>query len=192
MTVKRKARRAGPVADPSACAHAVINPRQCASTGGGPQLRAPSARDFTEDKQERFFEKLSETANIRQSAEYADVSVMTIWRWRRRFPSFEARWRDALVQGYAQLEMQLLAVAQFGERSESETTTLEAGKQTRATRKDVPAFGYKLLQAHQNSVREHAIASAANPPAPEGVEALVDVAVRLRARITAPGGDTAA
>jgi len=55
-----------------------------------------------------FLEKLAETSNISASALAENVPLSTVYRMRSRNPAFAAKWRAALVEGYINLEMELL------------------------------------------------------------------------------------
>jgi len=72
------------------------------------QVRQARSDAFTKAKQTVFLEALTETANVRQSAERADISYASAYRWRRNKPEFRARWERAVEDGYAALEAGLL------------------------------------------------------------------------------------
>lgn len=55
-----------------------------------------------------FLEALAETSNVTLSAARANVPVHTVYRVRRRDPVFAAHWRAALLEGYDNLEMEVL------------------------------------------------------------------------------------
>lgn len=78
--------------------------------GKGRVVQARQARSdaFSKAKQTVFLDALTETANVRQSAERAGVSYASAYRWRRTKPEFRARWERALEDGYAALEAGLL------------------------------------------------------------------------------------
>lgn len=140
---------------------------------------------FSPDKQARFFDHLADHANISAAARHAGVSVATVWRWRRK-SAFSQRWMAALARGYDQLEMQLLAIARFGEHSESTTTIDADGNRHRQLRRDVPAFGFKLLAHHRDKVAayEAAIAAAGRERASvPGIAAMLDLVRTIRTRI---------
>lgn len=89
-----------------------------------------------------FFEALVETSNVSLSAARAGVPLSTVYNLRRRDAGFAARWREALHEGYDNLEMELLG-------------HLRAAKPARAM--DVAA-AMRLLVAHRETVaRERAL-----------------------------------
>lgn len=55
-----------------------------------------------------FLESLAETSNVSLSAIRANVPLRTVYRARRGDPAFAARWREALHEGYDNLEMEVL------------------------------------------------------------------------------------
>lgn len=56
-----------------------------------------------------FLEHLIETSNISASAAYAKTVPSRAYRTRKQDPDFAAQWDAALVEGYKNLEMDLLA-----------------------------------------------------------------------------------
>lgn len=58
-----------------------------------------------------FLEHLAATANILASAAESGFSTTAIYKRRMKEPGFAARWQQALEQGYARLEMQLVQTA---------------------------------------------------------------------------------
>jgi hypothetical protein len=58
-----------------------------------------------------FLEHLAASANVLASAAEAGFSSTAIYKRRMKEPGFAARWQQALEQGYARLEMQLVETA---------------------------------------------------------------------------------
>lgn len=56
----------------------------------------------------RFLDHLVATSNISAAAKEANVSPSRAYRTRRSDPDFAAKWQEALVEGYENLEMELL------------------------------------------------------------------------------------
>lgn len=76
-----------------------------------PGLRKESGNEPVKlDKHWRtyFLAALSETSNVKASADRAGVSASHAYAVRRQDADFAAAWRDALVEGYENLEMDLL------------------------------------------------------------------------------------
>lgn len=68
-------------------------------------------RELSERKRDAFIRHLSETCNVRLSAERVGVSFSTFYKIRQRDPAFAAAWQGALDDGYRRLEMGLLHAA---------------------------------------------------------------------------------
>lgn len=144
------------------------------------QQRTESSRSFTKRKQDKFFEALARTANARESARIAKVGYSTIWHWRQKNADFAQRYRDALDQGFADLEMRLLAIARFGVTSERREVPDGEGGKSVTERRDDPRFGLMLLRTHRPDVLVHR--AMARPDAPPPVDP-AELAVRVRAAL---------
>jgi len=81
---------------------------------GKPRNRQESARDFDKTKRDDFIETLTESCNVKYSAEQAGVAVSTVYRRRAADATFRARWDQAISVGYSQLEMMMLERALHG------------------------------------------------------------------------------
>jgi hypothetical protein len=89
-----------------------------------------------------FLEALAETSSVRESARRADVPLRTVYKTRRGDPDFAAKWRDALYEGYDNLEMEVLGYLRDAQPS----------------RKMDVASALRLLVAHRETVaRERAL-----------------------------------
>lgn len=146
----------------------------------GVQQREQSHRSFSAKKQDLFFEALARTANATQSARAAGVGPSTIWAWRRKNADFDRRYRDALDEGYADLEMRLLAMARFGVTSERREVPDGEGGKSVTERRDDPRFGLILLRTHRPDVLVHR--AMTRPDAPPPVDP-AELAVRIRAAL---------
>ena len=56
----------------------------------------------------RFLDHLAESSNVTRSAEHAGIDLSRVYRLRRAQPDFARAWQDALAEGYAHLEMEVL------------------------------------------------------------------------------------
>lgn len=165
--------------------------RQRSSAGKGAQVRRQPNRWFTPAKQEKFFETLAETSNISLSAEVAGTSVKTVWNWRRKDAEFAQRWRSALEQGYADLEIRLQAQARFGVTSESEIVTTADGRRRRVTRRDSPGDAMRLIAMHRADVMAiRAVQEEGDEPLPPIDHA--ELAARMRAALDIIDADRSA
>ena len=94
-----------------------------------------------------FLEHLAQTSNVSAAAKAAKVDISTVYRLRRSDAAFYAAWRAALLEGYDNLEMELLGRLRLGE--------LEGGKsKERARRKYENAAAIRVLLAHRQTISE--------------------------------------
>jgi len=100
-------------------------------------------------RRKAFFGSLSETANVAASARLAGISSNAVYAERRRTASFRAAWSEALAEGYARLEADLLAEALRSVRGTTSDATLKAQAQKQR-------LGTTLLNAHRASVKSYA------------------------------------
>ncbi|QNN64235.1 hypothetical protein H9L12_07610 [Sphingomonas rhizophila] len=84
--------------------------------------RPPNRKLFDARAKGRFLDMFAATANARMAAESAGVAYQTVFKHRARDAGFAAAWDEALAQGYARLEAELLAAAL------APPTTLEGGE----------------------------------------------------------------
>jgi hypothetical protein len=113
-------------------------------------------------KRKLFFGHLAETANVAASARLAGISGNTVYAERRRSPAFRAAWSEALAEGYARLEADLLAEALRPANGKASDTTLKARAQKLR-------LGTTLFSAHRASVRAFADTPRANAMVDLGV-----------------------
>ena len=118
-----------------------------------------------------FLDALAESSNVAASARAAGVSANAMYRERRRNPGFAARWHEALCEGFARLEAELLSEALIAPSGNVKDATLKSRAQKYR-------LGLSLLAAHRAAVRGGAAAPAAQALA--GV-ASGRVAVKVRA-----------
>jgi hypothetical protein len=101
-----------------------------------------------------FLAHLSETANISASARFAGISARAVYAERRRSPAFRGEWAQALVEGYARLETELLAEALQAANGKTSDATLKARAQKQR-------LGVSLLNWHKSSVKAAPAAATA-------------------------------
>src|SRR3546814_1487689 len=74
-----------------------------------------------------FLDALAASSNVAASARAAGISGNAMYRERRRNPGFAARWHEALCEGFARLEAELLSEALIAPtRSEEPTSELQS------------------------------------------------------------------
>lgn len=158
--------------------------RLARTSDGGRMVRARKS-DFGQEKQQRFFEHLAETANVSAAARHAGVALSTVHRWRHRDADFRRAWEQALAQGYADLEMHLLRQAIYGTTSETVTETTEDGRKIQRTVADNSGLATKLLDAHKAAVSEAAKAAGANALVVKPDTLTDEIIARMRADVLA-------
>lgn len=104
----------------------------------------------TEDKSDRywraeFLDALAETSNVSAASAAAKVHPSRPYKIRRAEPEFAHLWRVALLEGYDNLEMEMLQRMRFGEPKDAQT-------------KFDNACALRLLGLHRDTVtRERAL-----------------------------------
>jgi len=94
---------------PAAAAPAARGRPRTKQTKLPPRLRDAEGEDrLNKHWRTYFLAALVETSNVTRSAERAGISVSRVYRVRREHPGFAAEWRQALCEGYENLEMELL------------------------------------------------------------------------------------
>ena len=87
-----------------------------------------------------FLDTLAETSNVSAAARVAGASTSRAYKTRKLDPEFRRLWNEALMEGYANLEMETLERLRFG---------VEAGKDERKF--DI-ANALRLLAMHRDTV----------------------------------------
>jgi hypothetical protein len=104
--------------------------------------RKPGAGHSNSAWRKHFLEALAETSNVSAAAERVKKTTQAVYKARREEPEFAAGWRTALVEGYDNLEMELLGYF----RSPTPDRKLDV------------ASALRLLTAHRETVaRERAL-----------------------------------
>lgn len=86
------------------------------SNGRRVQVRAPRGSNkarpkrngFSKRRKEAFLAHFAATCNAKASAREAGVAFSTVYAHRRSDPEFRAAWEEALDQGYARIEAELV------------------------------------------------------------------------------------
>jgi len=127
----------------------------------------PGAAQMTQ-----FLESLAESSNVAASARAAGVTGNAMYRERRRNEGFAARWHEALCEGFARLEAELLSEALVAPSGNVKDATLKSRAQKYR-------LGLALLAAHRAAVR------GAKLPGGGGAATLGSAKERLRAKLYA-------
>ncbi len=140
-------------------------------------------------KRKLFFAHLSETANVSASARVAGISSSTVYAERRRSAEFKAAWSEALTEGYARLEADLLAEALQAVNGQITDGTLKARAQKHR-------LGISLLGVHRANAKHPADTMMRHPTNDLGVlkaQLILKLTqMRERASISLAGDETAA
>lgn len=108
--------------------------------------KAVDAPRFNAATRKIFLAHLAETANVNASARVAGIGSSAAYAERRRTGAFRAEWAEALAEGYARLEADLLAEALQVASGKTSDGTLKARAQKHR-------LGISLLAAHRSSVK---------------------------------------
>lgn len=106
--------------------------------------------DWTEAKRRIFLSELAMSSNVKRSAAAAGMGWQSVYRLRDRDEGFRQAWAEALAEGYAQLELEMLRRARFG----SEKTIYEGPtrRQKLVIHSYTDGYGLRLLTLHRTSV----------------------------------------
>ena len=130
------------------------------------------AKAFGVVAQRLFLEELARTSNITASAKAAGFTTKPAYELKKKSGSFRAQWLEALCEGYARLEADLLAEALRPASPHLKEMTLKQ-KQLKVR------LGMSLLAAHRNTVR------GVEKPTPSRSRNPDEVKKRLEARFAA-------
>lgn len=118
-----------------------------------------------------FLDALAESSNVAASARAAGISANAMYRERRRNAGFATRWHEALCEGFARLEAELLSEALIAPTGNVKDATLKSRAQKYR-------LGLALLAAHRAAVRGAKLSSPGDVP--QG-SAKVRLVAKLRA-----------
>lgn len=74
----------------------------------GSQRATPKRHSFTKERRQAFLDHFAAGCNAAAAARAVKVSRDCVYRWRRTDAQFRQGWKDALDQGYAELEAELV------------------------------------------------------------------------------------
>lgn len=106
-------------------------------------VREGSRKRFDAKRQAVFLDWFAATCNVALAAEKAGVAPQTVFKHRMRDAAFAAAWQDAIAQGYARLEAELLHAATAAAGAEVE------GAPEAAPEPVTPAVKLGLLKEHR-------------------------------------------
>ena len=134
------------------------------------ELETPSGK-LDKRGRTQFLQSLAETSNVSRSAEAAGVAPGLAYKARREDAKFAAQWRDALYEGYDNLEMEVLGFLRDPAPAQKMDVTV----------------AMRLLVAHRETVaRERALREDDDEQAVlESIDAFIDQMRERRAANTA-------
>lgn len=132
--------------------------------------REPRRHGWSSAKEARFLEALSATCNVTLAAKRARVGNSTVYRRRATDAVFRASWRQAVAQGYARLEVEILERALNGKMR---TIVHKDGREEQSVEYD-DRIALTLLRMHRDTARE--------PERIEAAEAAISPAEALEVR----------
>lgn len=91
-----------------------------------------------------FIAALAETSNVTASAKRANISLGHVYKLRRSQPDFRRRWQEALCEGYAHLEMEVLRRLRNGDNASADGGKFDF------------ANALRVLAAHGGTVKREA------------------------------------
>ncbi len=118
----------------------------------GPRSRRQTARTDRWDaaKERTFIAELAQSANVRMSLRAVGMSAASLYYRRRTRPAFRMAWDEALNEGYALLEAQLLNEALNG----AAHTVVRSGESATEYRPASDSVRINLLNQHAKRVAE--------------------------------------
>lgn len=129
-----------------------------------------------------FLDALAESSNVAASARAAGVSANAMYRERRRNAGFAARWHEALCEGFARLEAELLSEALIAPTGNVKEATLKSRAQKYR-------LGLSLLAAHRAAVRGAKLPATGAAPDGDAKARLLAKLTAMRAQVAAEEGD---
>lgn len=125
-----------------------------------------------------FLDALAESSNVAASARTAGISANAMYRERRRNPGFAARWHEALCEGFARLEAELLSEALIAPTGNVKEATLKSRAQKYR-------LGLSLLAAHRAAVRGAKLPAGDEAPNASAKTRFIAKLTAMRAQVAA-------
>lgn len=127
------------------------------ATGGhAPSRRRPGTRSagWTSDKRRAFLAALSSCLNVRRAVDMVGLTYSAAYQLKRRDPDFARAWAEALDEGYANLELELLRQAIEGCERKETVREGENGpvRSVKITHTHPHELAKWLLQSHRDEV----------------------------------------
>jgi hypothetical protein len=141
----------------------------------GAKKAKPRRNGFTKSRKEEFLAPFAATCNAKGSARAAGVAWTTVYQHRKSDPAFRAAWEEALDEGYARVEAELVRRSAIVPRVKAD------GKAARANAAIDPKVALAILESYR---RNGGRRPGAILPRPYDME---EVRARLEAKMRALG-----
>jgi len=115
-----------------------------------PKKCKPRKDEWTEAQKERFLVELAASCNVSHALRKVRKSSSSLYRLRRREAEFRAGWSQALSEGYAKLELELLDRAMNG----TVKTVVRGDGRTETITEYPNNIALALLKAHKETAAE--------------------------------------
>jgi hypothetical protein len=158
--------------------HTNISPTSSGEHEGGFQRKAVRHDGWTEERRERFLAVLADSSNIKAALEEVGKTYAGFYSLRRRDPDFHQSFEEAMEEGYARLELELLERARFG----VDRPVYYREKKIAVARSFSDAMALKVLQRRDDLVERVRARRSADVTASAEQE---DILQALRTRIEA-------
>jgi AcrR family transcriptional regulator len=114
-------------------------------TPRGARKAKPRRNGFTDKRKELFLSHFAATCNAKASARAAGVANTTVYQHRKSDAAFREAWNEALDQGYARLEAELVRRAALVPRVRADE------KSARANSAIDPKVGLAILESYRRN-----------------------------------------
>ncbi len=158
----------------------------------GPNLQSvrrcrSAGTEWPEAGRARFLHALAMTCNVRLACTAGETSHTTAYRHRRQDAGFRRAWRQAIGEGYARLEIEMLERALIAEtRVRAAIAEVESDKEALELLAKYPARAAETLyRAHRQTALEEDLAADADPDGEDALAALRERIEAIRQEIAA-------
>lgn len=155
------------------------------------QMRRWRKKIWTVKRKAEFLDVLKATCNVQEACRAVDMSKCGVYALRRRDAGFAAAWKEAVEQGYSELEMLLLRQSIHGVET---TETLDDGqpdgrKRVKTVHSYPHAIALRLFLAHRQNVDAYREEQGIERPGSDTVRA--EIERRFAAMRAGDGGEDA-
>jgi len=160
----------------------------------GLQLRKPRRKGWTAKARAEFIEVLRATCNVQEGLRAVGLGHSGAYYQRKHDPQFSAQWKEAIEQGYTELEMHLLRLSLFGAKTTEviDDGTEDGPKRTKTVHSYNLVVALRLLLAHKDKVHAYRSEQGIERPGSDAIRAEIQEKLALvRARTAGRAGERA-